>query len=455
MCLSKTISSAVWLTLAFHRLLGSQRLESKSYAGEGTMYWQAPEVVLSDSLEIFEKTLDSAAADVYAYGCTVFEIYTGNHPFSELNQAGLIRAHMENRKPEFPDTTNPENFKKFRALVSSCWKSAPERPTMCYIKSSLEREIASREASGPLSSEGCTIEVTEQSTSTESLNLGASGNIVKRHVDFSDHYRLPCPYDRRTLSKNLKTKVPGLPLVISSGPAKITSSGLVTPPTNDQSQVPEFTLVFTEEPEVMKRVEDLAPTGSRLGIRTDDLLTPPETPTLSPGRPQPPRSFSSSTWLSPDSPVFVPRTGVKVPRTRDSSLNVDAVEFRPTCSLTLRTVTSSATPATSMSPLARHSSLNANANVFTPIGDKLLPPSAAFEELEMKNKQESVTSPAVETTAATPGTLTSPLARHSLLSANADEFTPRRHPIGDKLRMKTALHKQDSSELCTVGQITL
>ncbi|KAG5723682.1 Dual specificity protein kinase pyk1, partial [Termitomyces sp. T112] len=344
-------------------IAGSQRLESKSSGVQGSLYWQAPEVVLSESFESLEKTLDSATTDVYAYGCTVFEVYTGNPPFHDLIEARLIRAHMGKRKPQFPAAIQHQMSTKFRALVCSCWNSAPARPTMLDISNYLEAELGTRDSAlTHLSDEDSLtdtvdrVQVTEYPASTEYISrklefTGLEPNaVVESRVYSSDDDYLPSssegPHHR------LSSIITGSPLdfprtegpgpALATGLTKINSNGLATPPPNDHIFVDSLSTKLeprlTEEPEVMEHVEDLAP---RPRVHMSALVTPPKTPTLSPGRPQP---LLSPTSLRPDSPMFIPQTGIKIARTRN--LSIDAPEFRPAKYLRTATLHESAVIST-------------------------------------------------------------------------------------------------------------
>ncbi|KAG6831101.1 hypothetical protein H0H92_012778 [Tricholoma furcatifolium] len=153
---------------------GSQRLQSKSYAGEGTSRWQPPEVVLSDlhDMESHSK-LNPAAIDVYAFGCTVLEVFTGNHPFANLKKdIAFIRALERKQTPELPDAEALGISDESRSLFCLCWDAAPAaRPTMRQINTRLKAELDSRasDASGVASSEAQQVDEEENGFSGSEL----------------------------------------------------------------------------------------------------------------------------------------------------------------------------------------------------------------------------------------------------------------------------------------------
>ncbi|KAK0222967.1 kinase-like domain-containing protein, partial [Armillaria nabsnona] len=52
----------------------------------GSLRWLAPEAL---DIQLFDHEY-VAARDVYAFGCTVIEIYSGKPPFSHISEAGII-----------------------------------------------------------------------------------------------------------------------------------------------------------------------------------------------------------------------------------------------------------------------------------------------------------------------------------------------------------------------------
>ncbi|KAG6836990.1 hypothetical protein H0H93_016694 [Arthromyces matolae] len=276
-------------------IAGSQRLESKSFAG-GTMHWQPPEVVLADSTVSFEHNLDSAAADVYAYGCMVHEVYTGTHPFFELKQGALIRALAEKRRPTLDGVDAAfEISKQFRALINSCWNDAPERPTMSRINSEIEKELKSYFCRG----------------------CDACENLERRQLKAVVRSTSPSQSEP-ILTGVLSEETLGGP----GNPTQSLSSGLMTPPAtgNDSPVIAEplgnTRFEITEERDSTGK-DVLGIILPRSEIRgTSRSLTPPETPTRTLDKIQ----------LSAHSPPFCPSPGLKI---RAHRLNLDAAEFTP------------------------------------------------------------------------------------------------------------------------------
>ncbi|KAG6832997.1 hypothetical protein H0H87_012583 [Tephrocybe sp. NHM501043] len=367
---------------------GSQRLESRSYSGEGTRRWQAPELVKFEIQEDSNwKELDFTAADVYAFGCTVLEIYTGEVPFMDLKDLGVSHAILNGNKPRLPDAHIYGMSEKFRDLVWSCWDLEPsKRPSMSRIKSFLKAELDLRDAPSaqPSTSEKLVddidpFQVLELPVATTSLqNQSSGGGQPPRSLD--NHTPLhwsPIPPNEphgspppsfaslNTVPCDLKIELPKSSPMSSS--AMKDPSGLMTPTTEFNSPViPASPLAgleakLAEELQAAEGVSGLELRSRLPSLHTFDLMTPPETPVISPGNAQ----ISSPPRLSPLSPTFQPRPGI---RAKVHLLNIGAAPFQPSSPIIKRS-SSLAMPTPSTTPQARHSSLSS----IVLSGDKMEP----------------------------------------------------------------------------------
>ncbi|KXZ47893.1 hypothetical protein GPECTOR_32g506 [Gonium pectorale] len=99
---------------------------------QGTLTHMAPELMLHGRM--------SKAADVYAFGITLWELFTGGHPFQSVPRA-LIghQITQERKRPAFP----PFAPAAYTRLTEECWAHRPEdRPSFEAI---LERLTAMRQ----------------------------------------------------------------------------------------------------------------------------------------------------------------------------------------------------------------------------------------------------------------------------------------------------------------------
>jgi serine/threonine-protein kinase CTR1 len=93
----------------------------------GTPFWQSPEAM--------ERGEFSEASDTYALGMIIFELFTREVPFRNLNphQAALA-VIAEDKRPDIPAFVPP----KFAQLMQSCWQRDPKaRPSMQSVLQSL------------------------------------------------------------------------------------------------------------------------------------------------------------------------------------------------------------------------------------------------------------------------------------------------------------------------------
>ena len=79
----------------------------------------APEM-LAEGKEYSEKV------DVYSYGILLYEIFTRNHPYYELERRYEIVSHVEaGNRPVYREDEIP--FKILRSLMVNCWHKAPKK----------------------------------------------------------------------------------------------------------------------------------------------------------------------------------------------------------------------------------------------------------------------------------------------------------------------------------------
>ena len=92
----------------------------------GTVSWIAPEV--------FEKQPYDAKADVYSFGIVMWELYTKQVPFQDLNTFEIPIAVIKGERPTVPKDC-PKEYAK---LMQLCWHKKPsKRPTFQKIVKTL------------------------------------------------------------------------------------------------------------------------------------------------------------------------------------------------------------------------------------------------------------------------------------------------------------------------------
>ncbi|KXZ45700.1 hypothetical protein GPECTOR_51g685 [Gonium pectorale] len=134
-----------------------------SAAFQGSLTHMAPEVMLQGHV--------SRAADVYAFGITMWEIFTGGHPYR--GTPGALLGHQtasEGRRPLFP----PGTPLRYRNLAERCWAhDAAARPTFSQI---LDELIAMRaEVPGPTPPIGPVLPLGKRIAAAMAAGRGGSG----------------------------------------------------------------------------------------------------------------------------------------------------------------------------------------------------------------------------------------------------------------------------------------
>ncbi|KAG6740927.1 hypothetical protein POTOM_056398 [Populus tomentosa] len=100
----------------------------------GTLPWMAPELLNGSSSLVSEKV------DVFSFGIVLWELLTGEEPYSDLHYGAIIGGIVSNTlRPPVPETCDPE----WRSLMERCWSSEPsDRPNFTEIANDLRAMVA-------------------------------------------------------------------------------------------------------------------------------------------------------------------------------------------------------------------------------------------------------------------------------------------------------------------------
>ncbi|KAJ7572893.1 kinase-like domain-containing protein [Mycena floridula] len=112
----------------------------------GSVRWMAPEIL---SLSTHGAELNQTPRDIYAFACTVLEIYTGKHPFPEYRVDFKVGQEVsESRRPSRP----PDVFSdELWDLVEKCWRQDPaHRPSATDVVNSLRPDDTIQTPEQPL-----------------------------------------------------------------------------------------------------------------------------------------------------------------------------------------------------------------------------------------------------------------------------------------------------------------
>ncbi|KAM1172664.1 hypothetical protein ACFX2I_022729 [Malus domestica] len=100
----------------------------------GTLPWMAPELLSGKSNMVTEKI------DVYSFGIVMWELLTGEEPYTDMHCASIIGGIVNNTlRPQIPTWCDPE----WKSLMESCWASDPShRPSFSEISQKLRNMAA-------------------------------------------------------------------------------------------------------------------------------------------------------------------------------------------------------------------------------------------------------------------------------------------------------------------------
>ncbi|XP_040248866.1 uncharacterized protein [Aegilops tauschii subsp. strangulata] len=100
----------------------------------GTLPWMAPELLSGKSDMVSEKI------DVYSFGIVMWELLTGDDPYSDMRAAEIIGGIVNNSlRPQIPSWCDPE----WKSLMEGSWAGEPaQRPSFTEISQRLRKMAA-------------------------------------------------------------------------------------------------------------------------------------------------------------------------------------------------------------------------------------------------------------------------------------------------------------------------
>ncbi|TDL19868.1 kinase-like protein [Rickenella mellea] len=102
----------------------------------GSARWMAPELHNPERAGL-DRFVRTKASDIYALGCTILEIYTGNVPFSDVPEEGAVAMHVtyHSLRPERPPEISIDRW----SLMEDCWRQDHlKRSTVALVLKHME-----------------------------------------------------------------------------------------------------------------------------------------------------------------------------------------------------------------------------------------------------------------------------------------------------------------------------
>ncbi|KAJ7120685.1 kinase-like domain-containing protein [Mycena crocata] len=111
------VTSQCRCCLADFGLSSATEMTLSSLRSDGATAWMAPEI-------LGDLTVPSPPRDIYAFGCTVLEIFSGKRPFHELVLPAVPAQVIAGERPKRParGSTPQEITDKLWSVITSCWR---------------------------------------------------------------------------------------------------------------------------------------------------------------------------------------------------------------------------------------------------------------------------------------------------------------------------------------------
>lgn len=122
------------------RVAESQPATTTSFSA-GTVRWMAPELLIPTA-DDESQTQNHSSRDIYAFGCTVLEVYTLKPPFHYYRyDPAVSRAVTDGLRPPRPEQITSD---RLWDIVEQCWNSDPlHRPSSQHLVSLFEQLMES------------------------------------------------------------------------------------------------------------------------------------------------------------------------------------------------------------------------------------------------------------------------------------------------------------------------
>jgi len=135
--------------------MNSDSITKSSRDEGGSSHWMSPELFDPERFGV-EDSRRTESSDCYALGMVVYEVLTGQAPFSRCNRYAVVVKVVGGERPERPQGPEGRWFTDdVWGILGRCWKPKPgDRPSIEDVLQRLEEASSSWTPLPPLVEEG-------------------------------------------------------------------------------------------------------------------------------------------------------------------------------------------------------------------------------------------------------------------------------------------------------------
>ncbi|KAG6916394.1 hypothetical protein DXG01_007021 [Tephrocybe rancida] len=192
--------------------------QTKDTSMGGTARWQAPELISVEDNEAEgeERTRNTRASDIYAWGCVCLEIFTGKIPFANFpNDYNVIHYVQSGGRPQRPSKSSMPWVswgltEEIWSCMDGCWSREPsQRPTAPSVVQLLNMELHEDTRLSPATANLSAADFRRQmSKSSNLVTLDALDAIVQRRGGSEAPIPRPAPPPSRMTLDSVSTPSP-------------------------------------------------------------------------------------------------------------------------------------------------------------------------------------------------------------------------------------------------------
>jgi len=146
---------------------------SSPFVISGTTRWMSPELLDPDQLGL-ENSRPTKESDCYALGMVIYEVLSGQAPFTPFKHFVVVRKVLDGERPGRPDGPEGTWFTDdLWQMLEMCWETQPEaRPNVQAVLEHLELVSGAWKPPSPQADEGIDVDEDDWDLTTVSDSSG-------------------------------------------------------------------------------------------------------------------------------------------------------------------------------------------------------------------------------------------------------------------------------------------